>query len=129
MQTKTLNKKILAWVNITKWLNKAKDDQSKLREEIIEHFFPDPKEGTNKVEYNGFVFIYSHKIERKIDEAALPAVLKKLPKGTEDRCVKYKPSLIKKGYDLLPEHLQPKFDEALIIKVGSLNLKLEPVEK
>ena len=128
MQKKKLHAILKDWSEMVAWLSKAKEDEMVLRKQLIEHFFPDPTEGTNKVEYENHIFVFNNQYKRDIDQAVLDSVLEKLPEGTEDKCIKYKPSLIKKGYDALPAHLKKKFDQALIVKPGSLNLKVTAIE-
>ena len=50
---------------------KAIEKEQALRKEIMALFFPAPEEGTNKVDLGaGWTLKATHKIDRKIDEAA-----------------------------------------------------------
>ena len=109
---------------IVAWMETARARELELRKAICKALVPKPKEGTNKGVHDGREFVYTNKINVDIDMAALPAVLKKLPKGTEDLCVNYNPKLIKAGYKGLPKHLQKIFDQALIRKPGTPQLTM-----
>jgi len=48
-----------------------------------------------------------------VDNAALPSVLSLLPDKVVDGVIRYKPSVIRRAYDKLPEHQRLILDEAL----------------
>lgn len=107
-----------------------------LRKEVMALFFPDAKEGANTVDLEaGWKLKGTHKIDRKIDESALPAVKSQLRemKINPDDLVEMKPSLNTKNYRSL-QTLNPEackvFEQALTIKPGSPTLELiAPKEK
>lgn len=107
-----------------------------LRKEVAELFFPAPVEGTNAFELNaGYKLKLTYKLDRKLDEAALPAVMERV-RGMQvntDELLKFEPTLVLKSYRALMQ-LHPEaakvFDEALTIKPASPTLELvAPKEK
>lgn len=111
---------------------KAIEKEQALRKEIMALFFPTPEEGTNKVDLgSGWTLKATHKIDRKIDEAALPAVFQQLREMgvNPDPLVRAVPSLETKAYKSLAQ-INPDasrvFDQALTIKPGSPTLELIP---
>lgn len=111
---------------------KAIEKEQALRKEIMALFFPTPEEGTNKVDLgSGWTLKATHKIDRKIDEAALPAVFQQLREMgvNPDPLVHAVPSLATKAYKSLAQ-INPDasrvFDQALTIKPGSPTLELIP---
>jgi len=111
---------------------KAIEKEQALRKEIMALFFPAPEEGTNKVDLgSGWTLKATHKIDRKIDEAALPAVFQQLREMgvNPDPLVRSVPALETKAYKSLAQ-INPDasrvFDQALTIKPGSPTLELIP---
>lgn len=126
-----INQTIGRWWAIKQKLQMLNFEEKTLRSAIVKHFFPDPVEGTNTQDMpKGWKLKLTHKLERKIDEAALDAVLEKLPEGSRDKLVRFKPELNKRGYNALHEVQKEIFEEALITKPASPQLTLvEPKEK
>lgn len=115
------------WYELTKELTRIKATEMLLRIKIFKHYFPLPEEGTNSADLaDGYVLKGVHKIDRKIDVAAL-TVLKdlfaeKLIKI--DDLVKWDPALKVKEYrELTAEQIQ-LFDRCLIVKPGSPALEI-----
>ncbi len=108
-------------------------DEMRLRKLVMAEFFPDAKEGVNSRDMGmGWVLKGTLKIERKLDEAALPAVKESLRAigVNADTLVRYKPELETKVYKALSEQAQKVFDAALTIKPGSPTMELlAPKEK
>lgn len=111
---------------------KAVEKEQALRKEIMALFFPAPEEGTNKVDLgSGWTLKATHKIDRKIDEAALPAVFQQLREMNvnPDPLVRAVPALETKAYKSLAQ-INPDaariFEQALTIKPGSPTLELVP---
>jgi hypothetical protein len=111
---------------------KAIEKEQALRKEIMALFFPAPEEGTNKVDLGaGWTLKATHKIDRKIDEAALPAVFQQLREMgvNPDLLVRAVPALETKAYKSLAQ-INPDasrvFEQALTIKPGSPTLELIP---
>lgn len=101
-----------------------------LRKEVAKLFFPDPTEGTNSTDLaQGWKLKLTHKIDRKVDEAALAAVKEELRKLdiNPDPLVRFKPELDTKAYKalkLVNEDATKIFDQALVIKESSPTLEL-----
>lgn len=124
-----MNKKqeadLAEWNSLSGELANLKAKELRLRKKVVASLFKDPKEGTNTLELAGdWKLKMKHTINRKLDEASLPAVWENLPEGSEDRLVKYKPSLVKKAYDVLSDEELEAFNEAIITSPGSPSLEL-----
>lgn len=107
-----------------------------LRKEVFALFFPEPTEGTNNFGLEADWKLKGvYKIDRKIDEAALPAVQSQLRElgVNPDPLVKMTPSLDTKAYkslQTLNADACKVFEQALTIKPGSPTLELvAPKEK
>lgn len=106
--------------------------EQELRKQVFAAFFPAPKEGANTVNLpEGWKLKGTYKIDRKIDEAALPAVIEKLRiEGvSSDLLVEYKPSLKTTVYKQLVAEHRAIFDEALTAKPASPTVELNPPKK
>lgn len=104
-------------------------EEMELRKEIFSMAFPSPKEGTNNSELQGkWILKGTYKLDRKIDEAALPAVLEQLRKQNvvTELLVKYEPKLSATNYKALSIENQRIFDQAMTIKPASPTLELIP---
>ena len=111
---------------------KVVEAEQALRKEVMALFFPEPVEGTNKFELEAdWSLKATHKIERKVDEAALPAVLQQLREMgvNPDPLIRTKPDLDTKAYRSLVQ-INPDaahvFEQALTIKPGSPTVELVP---
>lgn len=111
---------------------KVVEAEKALRKEVMALFFPEPVEGTNKFELEaGWSLQATHKIERKVDEASLPAVLQQLREMgvNPDPLIRTKPDLDTKAYKSLVQ-VNPDaahvFEQALTIKPGSPTVELVP---
>lgn len=106
--------------------------EQELRKQVFEYYFKDPREGTNYLDLpNGWRLKAIYKLDRKIDEAALPAVKEQLKElGVNvDALVEYKPTLKTKLYRELTAEQSRIFDQALTIKPSSPIIELvEPEE-
>ena len=103
-----------------------------LRKEVMALFFPTPEEGVNNLPLEaGWTLKATYKLERKLDEAALPAVLKQLREMgvNPDTLIRTKPELETKAYKSLAQ-INPAavrvFEQALTIKPGSPVVELIP---
>ena len=100
-----------------------------LRKAVMAEFFPAAKEGVNNLDMGqGWTLKGTYKVDRKIDEAALPAVKEQLRElgVSADTLVKYKPEVATTIYKALPEQARLVFDTALTIKPGSPTVELVP---
>ena len=105
------------------------EQEQTLRKAVMAEFFPAPKEGVNSLDMGqGWTLKGTYKIDRKIDEAALPAVKEQLRElgVNADTLVKYKPEVATTIYKTLPEQARLIFDSALTIKPGSPVVELIP---
>ena len=118
---------LVHWSKLLPQLKKIKDEEMQLRKKLFGSFFEDPDEGVNDFDLgNGWTLKGTYKLSRKIDEPALAAILKKMPKTQQAKLIVNKPSLVKKIYDKLTDKNRSVFDQALIIKPGSPTLVIVP---
>jgi hypothetical protein len=118
-------------------LAKAAADEAKpivtkeqaLRKQVFAAFYPVPKEGTNTLDLaDGWKLKGVYKLDRKIDDAALPAVTEQL-RGmgvNADTLVAWKPELKTATYRELTAEQRAVFDQALTVKPGSPTVELMP---
>lgn len=122
-----LNTLLKQWADQRKTLAAAKAAESMLRKSVFHRLFPAPVEGTQYADLGGgWRMKCQLPYNRKIDERVLPAVLKELPDGTEDKLVRYKPDLDVKYYKGMPEEMRAVFDECLTTEPGSPQLSFVP---
>jgi len=129
------NQKLNEWTAALAAANVAKlavAREQELRKEVMALFFPAPEEGVNNLPLEaGWTLKATHKLERKLDEAALPAVLKQLREMgvNPDTLIRTKPELETKAYKSLAQ-INPAavrvFEQALTIKPGSPVVELIP---
>lgn len=113
------------WQDTKAELESLKRKEAQLRKLLFEGAFPNPVEGVNTITLvDGTIIKGTHKIARNIDEAALPAVLEKMPEGIRDSLVAYKPSLSTSAYRKLTAEERKIFDQALIVKPGMPTLEV-----
>jgi hypothetical protein len=121
--------RLLAWQELHGLQKQLKKAEMELRKELTGAFFDiaNAKEGTNTSDLgNGWKLKYKHKLDRKPDEAAFEAVFSRLPEGSKDSLIKFKPEVSIKAYRSLSETNRKIFEECLIIKPGSPELELVP---
>ena len=122
---KTYYELLEEWLQLKAELDAIKKKEADLRKMLFQGAFPNPVEGTNTATLeDGTIVKGTHKISRNIDEAALPAVLEKIPEGIRDSLVAYKPSLATSAYRKLTAEERKTFDQALIIKPGTPTLEV-----
>lgn len=103
--------------------------EQELRKAVMAEFFPEPKEGVNNLDMGqGWTLKGTYKVDRKVDEAVLPAVQEQLRElgVNADTLVKYEPKLATAAYRALSEQARLVFDTALTIKPGSPTVELVP---
>lgn len=133
--TPEMQEKLTAWHSALNEATAVKpiiEKEQALRKEIVALFFPTPKEGTNTTALTGgWTLKANYKIDRKIDEPALAAVVEQLRAlgHNVDPVVNNKPTLDTKAYKMLPPDVAKIFDAALTIKPGSHTLELVPPKK
>lgn len=115
------------WYTMADELRKLRAAEMLLRKKIFDHYFPDPKEGTNSEDLgDDFVLKGVFKYDRKIDEGAFDALQEEFreSKIKTDTLVKTTPSLKIGPYNKLNKKNKLLFDQCLIIKPGSPSLTI-----
>jgi hypothetical protein len=144
------------WQEVSKRLQKLRGHEMMLRQRIYAAIFPSPKEGANKAQLpDGTLFEATHKIDRKVDEAALAALkqytvaqfrsfLTQLKiehasfaddakvvdvlKLSVDKLIKYEPDLAVREYRTLTAEQAAVFDTCITAKPGSPSMTVEFAE-
>jgi hypothetical protein len=127
---------LAAWEAADKALANAKENELNLRLAAIAAWYPDKiqtDEGTNNVKLrNGFKLKVVFKLNRTMaDKDAVDAALTKIEKlgGVEgkilaERLVNWKPAIVKKEYDSLPEKYKKIINEVITEKPGTPSLEI-----
>lgn len=108
---------------------KVIEKERKARQRVFEVFFPTPEEGTNRQELpENWQLKANCKYSRKVDEAALSAVMEQLSMNGIDpqSVIDWKPSLNTKVYRKLSLEHQRIVDQALVIKPSLPTIEIEP---
>lgn len=108
------------------------ENEMRLRKQVMAAYFPTPVEGVNTCQLeSGWEMKGTYKIDRKIDEAALPAINVEL-RGMNvnpDPLVRFKPELDTTAYKSLVQ-INPEaakvFEKAMISKPASPTIELKP---
>lgn len=117
---------LVRWQETKKQLAIIQEEERNLRRIIFTMKFPHPREGTNKTPLgNGWQLRANYPIDRKIDMPVLEAIQAqffdmKIPTDI----VKMEPKLNIKPYRQLTAEQAKFFDQALIIKPGSISLEI-----
>ncbi len=104
-------------------------EEMRLRKLVFALAFPTPVEGTNDLDLpNGWKIKGTYKLDRKLDEAALPAVLETLRQQgvVADSLIRRKPEIDTKAYRALSDANRLIFEQAMTIKPASPTLELNP---
>ncbi len=118
------------WHNVKQELTSAKTKESELRQKIIDYYFPNPGTGKLKTDMpDGWELITDHKLKREIDEAAVAAVMEKMPEGSEEDLITYAPKLKLKAYNKLHDDQQAIMDDCIIEKTAKGTLELKEKKK
>lgn len=118
-----------AWYAKQKELRELKESEILLRKDLFKYYFPAPREGTNRLPLGGgWDLIAVQSLNRKVDEAVLDSMLKRLrvAKVPVDALFVYKPSLVKAEYDALTDEQRAIVDECLTIEDGSPQMSIGP---
>ena len=106
-----------------------KEREKELRVTIFNATFPAPTEGTLRHKLpDGRTIKAGYKINRKVDEAALPAVLahmRELGVANADALVSFKPSLVKREWNTLSDANKLEFSAAVVSSPGTPTLDIE----
>lgn len=115
------------WFLLRDKLKEIREKENALRMKIFHSAFPDPVEGTNKLELSdGYVLKVVYPITRKIDVAVLDSIKEQLAENhiKIDKLVKWEPELSVKAYRTLDKEELALFDQCLIIKEGSPQMEI-----
>ena len=127
------DQKLALWRDYVQQLDALKAREMELRKELFSQAFEAPKEGTNTLDLQaGWKLKGVYKINRKIDEAAIPAVREELKKieVSIDPLLRWSADLVTANYKALSDATRSVFDKVLIITPGSPSLELvEPKAK
>lgn len=111
------------WEDAVEALARWKEIEMDLRLKLFAGAFPNPKEGTNSHTLpDGRVLKGQYRMNRNIDEAALPATLQALREAgvaNADALVRYKPELAKREWNDLSEESKLIFSAAVITTPGT----------
>lgn len=122
--------KLYDWSKLREQLAALKDREETLRRELFADFFPAAEEGVNDEELGeGYVLKGTYKINRKLDEAALPAILKMLPASVADKVIHYKPGLVLAEYRKLKPVHKKILDEVVTASPGLPTLEIVAPKK
>jgi hypothetical protein len=147
-------KTLYIWFEKKEQLAKLQAEERLLRDRVVRHYFPSPKEGTNKVDLGGgYELKMTHGFDRKIDKALLNTLKTLKVKDyagqlqamgfdptkydqeitvfqalgiSEDKLVRYKPELETKEYRTLTAEQTAIFNQCMEIKPSSPQVKIEP---
>ena len=117
------------WKDFSRKLAYYKAQENEYRRILFAATFPNPVEGTQKHTLpDGRKVKGQYKINRKLDEAALPATLarmRELGVANTDALVNYKPSLAKREWNTLSDEMKLEFSPAIIATPGMPGLEIE----
>lgn len=116
------------WEQINLQLAQIKEKELHLRLMLFTGAFRNPKEGTNSHKLpDGRVIKGKYPINRRIDEAALPATLEALRAhgvANADALVRYRPELAKSEWNTLSDEAKLMFSPAVISSPGTPSLEV-----
>jgi hypothetical protein len=118
---------LMEWYQIQQDLTRLKASEILLRNKIFKGLFPNPKEGTNTHKLpDGYELKAVHKINRAVEPGALIVLQDKFKEANikVDDLIEYKPDLKIKAYRELTKEQAELFDQALIVKDGTPDLKI-----
>lgn len=130
--TKTLLKKLEQWHQVRAEAAKLAEQEKELRVEIFGIAFPTPEEGSkyNKLDLgDGYMLQGDYKINRRVDEAALDEVRKKMDPVAFGRLFRFKPDLIKAGLKDISEEQLLIASAAIIAAPGTPSLEIVQKKK
>lgn len=123
---------VAQWYKTKQELDALKFKEHTMRIRIMRFYFTEPKEGTNTYLLpDQYQLKGTHVINREVDPGALDANRLRYQRAgiNVDALVEYKPSLKIREYRTLTEEQRKLFDESLVIKEGSPQLKIDPPSK
>lgn len=124
---------LAAWTKAVALADEAKkviEAEMDLRKQVFASFYPGtPEEGVNTLTLSGgWLLKGTHKLDRKVDEAGLSAVLMQLTAMgvAPEAIIKWWPQVRLSGYRRLTDEQRAVFDTALVIKPQAPGLVLLP---
>src|SRR5215469_68891 len=139
-QSEELDRLVANWYEASQKLAVIKEMEAEALDKLFAHFYKpdDPKRAVAGTEKFGMPGGWTLEIERrinwKIDEAALPAVLQTISElkadpetgeePTVDACIKYKPNFSESGYRALRDDVRLILNQALESKPGQPAIQL-----
>lgn len=117
------------WLELKESIKKLQAEERALREGIFNGTFPDPEEGTNKVELpDGRILKGTYNIRRKLTDID---DFKKLQLSDElnDQLIRVKHDLVLGAYRRLDSDTRKKVDSVLEIKPGLPTLSVEDAKE
>lgn len=121
--TELLEEKLERWHEMSIELKQIKSDEMKLRKEIADEISRDHT-GTYKETVGDYLVTVNRKLQRKVDEQALSAIISGLDED-ELSCLKTSNTIVVANYNTLSH--KAMLHEAVIIKTGTPELKLKHV--
>ena len=117
------------WYEVAEAARIAKARELELRKQVFAHYFPEPEEGTNRVEIEGAELVATLPYNYSIDHEALDAALELIPASKRDDIIAWRASLSKKVYNALSKKARTAFTaECLTITPGTPALKITPTD-
>ena len=116
---------------ILAWLEPAKARELEIRNLLVQSLLPSPVEGANRLfTADGFEVYIDHKINRKLDVAALDSIMPAMDESYRQLgvLIDYKPALVLDGYRALPDDQRKIFQQALTETPGTPTLNIQKVE-
>lgn len=123
------------WQTIRQQLDAVKPlelEEKEIRQKLFNLAFPNPTEGTNRIDLtDGYALKGTFKVTRKIDEAALPAVIQQLQQMNvpPDMFFNYTPELKVTQYKQAAPQVKLAIDAILTSKPGLPSLEIELPKK
>ncbi len=132
----SIEQKIQEWYALRKQLDDNKERMAlvvvrelELRRQLMSIVWPKIKEGANYYQLPmGYTLKGTYKLDRKVDQAALPPVIIQLQKllVNTDELVVFSPDLTLKRYRELTKEQQQIMDQALDVKPAAPTLEIVP---
>jgi hypothetical protein len=116
---------------ILQWLKPAQTRELEIRAQLAASLCPSPVEGVNRIlTADGYEVTVDHKVNRKLDEAALDSVMPALDESYRvlGVLVQYKPSIVMEGLRTLPAEQLKIFQQAITETPGTPALTIKKVE-
>jgi hypothetical protein len=128
--TKAQRTLLANWCELKRVSALYKEQESEARAAVVKAFFGTLGEETKELLTSGVLLTATGKINRRIDEAALDAVMKEMPTNFQraGALIDWKPVLVTKGYKLLTKQHRKVFEQALILTPGTPTLDITPVK-